>query len=114
MLGVPYEVTIRTLEQSHLFRIKKETFWQMLSTCPSITQEILRTMAQRVQLVQTISQQQAKLISLGSLAAGLAHELNNPAAAASRATMQLRQIFQTIPSLSNRVYQHKDMTSECF
>lgn len=112
LLGIPYEVTIRTLEQSHLFRIKKETFWEMLSRCPSITQEILRTMAQRVQLVQTISQQQAKLISLGSLAAELAHELNNPAAAASRATMKLHQIFQTLPSLSNRVYQHKDMTSE--
>jgi CRP-like cAMP-binding protein len=70
LLGIPYEVTIRTLEQSHLFKIKKETFWQMISTCPSITQEILRTMAQRVQLVQTVSQQQAKLISLGSLAAG--------------------------------------------
>jgi CRP-like cAMP-binding protein len=46
LLGIPYEVTIRTLTQSHLFRIKKETFWQMMSTCPSITQEILRTMAQ--------------------------------------------------------------------
>ena len=112
LLGISYEVTIRTLEQSHLFKIKKETFWQMISTYPSITQEILRTMAQRVQLVQTVSQQQAKLISLGSLAAGLAHELNNPAAAASRATMQLHQIFQTLPSLSNRVYQRKNMTPE--
>ena len=53
-------------------------------TCPSVTQEILRTMAQRVELVQTVLQEQAKLISLGTLATELAHELNNPAAAVSQ------------------------------
>ena len=51
----------------------------MIATCPSITQEILRYMAQRVQGIAALSQQQAKLISLGTLAAGLSHELNNPA-----------------------------------
>ena len=112
LLGIPYEVTGRTLSQSHLFRIKKETFWQMIATCPSTTQEILRTMAQRVQGIAALSQQQAKLISLGTLAAGLAHELNNPAAAAGRATIQLRQIFQALPSLSIKVYQRKNMTPE--
>jgi signal transduction histidine kinase len=56
----------------------------MIFTCPSVTQEILRTMAQRVELVQTVLQEQAKLISLGTLATELAHELNNPAAAVSQ------------------------------
>ena len=112
LLGIPYEVTGRTLTQSHLFRIKKETFWQMIATCPSITQEILRTMAQRVQGIAALSQQQAKLISLGTLAAGLSHELNNPAAAAGRATIQLHQIFQALPSLTIKVYQRKNMKPE--
>jgi CRP-like cAMP-binding protein len=112
LLGIPYEVSIRTLQQSHLFRIKKESFWQMIATCPSTTQEILRTMAQRVQGIATVSQQQAKLISLGTLAAGLAHELNNPASAAVRATIQLHQIFQALPSLSIKTYQRRNMTPE--
>jgi hypothetical protein len=53
-------------------------------TSLSVTQEILRTMAQCVELVQTVSQQQAKLISLRTLASGPTVELNNPAAAAGR------------------------------
>ena len=105
-------VTVRTLDQSHLFRIKKETFWQMIFTSLSVTQEILRTKAQCVELVQTVSQQQAKLISLRTLASGLTVELNNPAAAAGRATQQLHQIFQALPSLSIKVYQWKNMTPE--
>lgn len=112
LLNIPYEVTIRTSKQSHLFKIKKETFWQMISTCPSVTQQILQTMAQRVQLVQNISQQHTKLISLGILAAGLAHELNNPAAAAGRAAMHLNQIFTTLSTLTTNVYQHKNMTPQ--
>jgi CRP-like cAMP-binding protein len=52
LLDAPYErVKVGILEQSHLFRIKKETFWQMIFICPSVTQEILRTMAQRIKLV---------------------------------------------------------------
>jgi|SRR5215208_754852 len=85
----------------------------MIFTSLSVTQEILRTMAQCVELVQTVSQQQqAKLISLRTLASGLTVELNNPAAAAGRATQQLHQIFQALPSLSIKVYQWKNMTPE--
>jgi hypothetical protein len=61
--------------------------------------------------IQTVSQQQAKLISLGTLAAGPAHELNNPSAA-GRANVQLHQIFQALPSLPIKVYQRKDMKPE--
>ena len=69
-------------------------------------------MAQRVQLVQNISQQHAKLISLRTLAAVLTHELNNSAATAGRAAMHLNQIFTALPSLTTNVYQHKNMASQ--
>ena len=84
----------------------------MIFTSLSVTQEILRTMAQCVELVQTVSQQQAKLISLRTLASGLTDELNNPAAADGRATQQLHQIFQALRSLSIKVCQRKNMTPE--
>ncbi len=79
----------------------------MIFTCPSVTQEILRTMAQRVELVQTVLQEQAKLISLGTLATELAHELNNPAAAVS-------QIGHTVCILVLLLLQHSLGRYQCF
>ena len=57
LLDIPYEVTIGTVESSRLLRLRKEKFWNILTSCTSMTNEILRTMAQRVQLVQSISQE---------------------------------------------------------
>lgn len=106
LLDIPYEVTIRTVELSRLLRLKKENFWNILTSCTPITNEILRTMAQRVQLVQSISQEQGKLIALGRLAAGLAHELNNPASAASSSSTQLRELLQTLTTRSMKFAQY--------
>jgi signal transduction histidine kinase len=106
LLDIPYEVTIRTVESSRLLRIKKEKFWNILTSCTPMTNEILRTMAQRVQLVQSISQEQGKLIALGRLAAGLAHELNNPASAASSSSTQLRELLQTFTTRSMKFAQY--------
>jgi signal transduction histidine kinase len=43
---------------------------------------------------ESVSQQHGKLISLGTMAAGLAHELNNPAAAIGRSAAEARGAFQ--------------------
>ena len=106
LLGIPYEVTIRTLESSRLLRLRKEKFWNILTSCTPMTKEILRTMAQRVQLVQSISQEQGKLIALGRLAAGLAHELNNPASAASSSSTQLRELLRALTTISMKFAQY--------
>lgn len=100
LLDTPYQVTIRTLESSHLLRLTKEKFWDILTSCPPMTNEILRSMAQRVQFIQSISQEHGKLIALGRLAAGLAHELNNPASAASSNSTQLGELLQTLTTRS--------------
>jgi C4-dicarboxylate-specific signal transduction histidine kinase len=43
---------------------------------------------------ESVSQQHGKLISLGTMAAGLAHELNNPAAAIGRSAAEAREAFR--------------------
>src|SRR3712207_8489051 len=45
---------------------------------PAFSHTILKTMAQRVQILQQVAGQRERLNSLSNLAAGLAHELNNP------------------------------------
>jgi signal transduction histidine kinase len=53
-----------------------------------------RPSVERAELHEPVSQQHGKLISLGTMAAGLAHELNNPAAAIGRSATEAREAFQ--------------------
>jgi len=67
-------------------------------------------MSDRIRETTRIEQQRDRLASLGKLSAGLAHELNNPASAAKRATSQLREILIKIKSASLELGR-RDLTS---
>jgi nitrogen-specific signal transduction histidine kinase len=57
---------------------------------PELTATLVAMMSDRIRQGTRIEQQRDRLVSLGKLSAGLAHELNNPASAAKRATDQMR------------------------
>lgn len=94
LMGVPYFwASGRAITNCHLLELSADTFWQFMGLCPAVSTSVLRTMVERMQEVQILAQHRERLISLGTLAAGLAHELNNPASAARRAARQLREVF---------------------
>jgi signal transduction histidine kinase len=91
LLDIPWLATARVGKAARLFRLSQENFWLMLGTCHSVAREIFQSAAGKMRNLEGYSQQREKLASLGTMAAGLAHELNNPAAAARRAAAHLRE-----------------------
>jgi len=97
---------IRAIEDSVLLRFAEETFWTLMSCCPSVRKAVLANMGQRLQMYQVEALHREKLVSLGTLAAGLMHELHNPGAAAKRAASQLRENLMRLQQMSLRFSDH--------
>ncbi len=94
ILDTPYPTTGRTTTPVRLFKLNTPSFWEMLRTCPEVLRGILATSVERAEPHESVSQQHARLISLGTMAASLAHELNNPAAATGRSAQEAREVFR--------------------
>jgi signal transduction histidine kinase len=86
----PRTATVRASQPSRLLKIRGDTFQQLLSQKPATALAILHTVSRRLHQNEALLRQNEKMVALGTLAAGLAHELNNPAAAVRRNVEQLR------------------------
>jgi signal transduction histidine kinase len=86
-------------------------FPEMMQRMPVLTQRLVGIMSDRVRESTTLDQQQDKLMALGKLSAGLAHELNNPAAGATRAANDLINVLKELRAADMRLCSH-DLTSE--
>ncbi len=89
----PRMASVRALRDSRVLAISQSAFYQLLSSNPSAVFAILRTFISRLRSTEQLLVHQEQLAALGTLSAGLAHELNNPAAAVRSSTNQLRQVL---------------------
>jgi len=95
-----YTVTGRATSDARLLRFPSALFPDLMQKMPELVKRLVAVMTDRVRELTRLEQQRDRLASLGKLSAGLAHELNNPAAAAKRAAAQLRETLHRIKEAS--------------
>jgi signal transduction histidine kinase len=90
----------RAITDSFILRFPAAKFPELVQKMPELTQRLVGLMSDRIRETTRFEQQRDRLAALGKLSAGLAHELNNPASAAKRATSQLRAILKRVRDAS--------------
>ena len=95
-----FPLTGRAITDSFLLRFPASLFPELVQRMPELTQRLVGVMSDRIRETTRMEQQRDRLAALGKLSAGLAHELNNPASAAKRATSQLRNTIKRIRDAS--------------
>jgi len=87
----PRNATLIAKTDGEVLRIPQEAFEELLSSSTTAAMAVLHWVMARLTQNESLLHQQEKMAALGTMSAGLAHELNNPAAAAQRSASQLRE-----------------------
>jgi signal transduction histidine kinase len=94
-----YRATARVLKPSRFFRLPSSELGRLLAEWSPVAKHLLDGYLQRLEGIEATVREREHLISLGRMAAGLAHEVNNPAAAGLRATAELRGAMQQLQDI---------------
>jgi signal transduction histidine kinase len=95
-------VRMRARTPARLAIIESEPFYRLTVGHRPVHRKVLRQIAPVMDRIKALERDRERLASLGTMAAGLAHELNNPAAAATRAASQLAEQVDTITGAISR------------
>ena len=95
--------SVRAITESEVLRIPVDAIRGLLDAGPDVALAVIRTAVGRLRAMEATLREREKLAGLGTLAAGLAHELNNPAAAALRSVHSLEQAIESAESLPRPV-----------
>jgi len=98
-----YTLSGRATSAGRVLRFPASMFPQLVQKMPELATRLVGLMSDRIREATRFEQQRDRLAALGKLSAGLAHELNNPASAAKRATSQLRDLLKRIRDASHEL-----------
>jgi signal transduction histidine kinase len=99
----PRNATLIAKTDGEVLRIPQQAFETLISSSTTAAMAVLHWVITRLTQNESLLHQQEKMAALGTMSAGLAHELNNPAAAAQRSASQLREIQSKWLDLTHQI-----------
>lgn len=99
----PRSASIIAKTDAEALRIPQEAFEKLLRSSTTAAMAVLHWVMARLNQNESLLHQQEKMAALGTMSAGLAHELNNPAAAAQRSAAQSKEIQARWLSLTHQI-----------
>ena len=95
--------TVIAKTDGETLRIPSQAFEALLESSSTAAMAVLRWVMARLRQNESLLHQQEKMAALGTLSAGLAHELNNPAAAAQRNAAELGKTLVKLQTLNYQI-----------